>query len=231
MASPFENRRVAYHKIVRFNNSYGIRHFCDEQALNSLHFLTALRQGFCVQLLLGRAAKRLHPTPAVQVVNEGTRPRSNTSETRLRRAARKILPFEEDEAPYRRDHSPAGGRILRGVRSRGPTAVSASSISRFLGLGACAVAASGSIVPSITLIEPPACASIDVFRYSIMASSSWSDRRLITLLCSTLCSRGHSSARIFKYAAGCVRRTRSIAFGPPCRKSRSKAAINSPFNC
>jgi hypothetical protein len=31
-------------------------------------------------------------------------------------------------------------------------------------------------------------------------------------------------------AAGCVRRTRSIAFGPPCRKSRSNAAINSPFS-
>ena len=131
MASPFENRRVAYHKIVRFNNSYGIRNFCDEQALNSLHFLTAHRQGFCVQLLLGRAAKRLHPTPAVQVVNEGTRPRSNTSETRLRRAARKILPFEEDDAPYRRDHSPAGGRTLRGMRSCGPIAVSTLIISRF----------------------------------------------------------------------------------------------------
>src|SRR5262249_2861867 len=150
---------------------------------------------------------------------------------RIHRAARKILPFEEDDAPYRRDHSPAGGRILRGVRSLGPTAVSASSISRFLGLGGCAVAGAGSIVPSVTLIEPLACSSSDVFRYSIMASSSSSDRLLITLLCSSLCSRGHSSVRIFKYAAGCVRRTRSIAFGPPCRKSRSRAAINSPFNC
>ena len=127
------------------------------------------------------------------------------------------------------DH--ARGRHFLVLRSRGPTAVSASSISRFLGLGAGAVAAAGSIVPSITLIEPLACASSDVFRYSIMASSSSSDRLLITLLCSTLCSRGTSSARIFKYAAGCVRRTRSIAFGPPCRKSRSRAAINSPFNC
>src|SRR5262249_61075897 len=53
----------------------------------------------------------------------------------MHRAARKILPFEEDEAPYRRNHSPAGGRILRGMCSLGPTAVSASSISRFLGLG------------------------------------------------------------------------------------------------
>ena len=63
--------------------------------------------------------------------------------TGIHRAARKILPFEEDDAPYRRDHSPAGGRILRGMRSLGPTAVSASSISRFLGLGACALAAAG----------------------------------------------------------------------------------------
>src|SRR5215471_10761018 len=47
----------------------------------------------------------------------------------------KILPFEEDDAPYRRDHSPAGGRTLRGMRSLGPTAVSVSSISRFFGLG------------------------------------------------------------------------------------------------
>src|SRR5262245_65258687 len=108
------------------------------------------------------------------------------------RAARKVLPFEEDDAPYRRDHSLAGGRILRGMRSLGPTAVSASSISRFLGLGAYAVAAAGSILPSITLTEPPACGSSNVCRYSTIASSSWSD--LITLLCSTLCSRGISSA-------------------------------------
>src|SRR5262249_20082317 len=46
-------------------------------------------------------------------------------------STRKILPFEEDDAPYRRDHSPAGGRILRGVRSLRPTAVSASILSRF----------------------------------------------------------------------------------------------------
>jgi hypothetical protein len=31
---------------VRFNNSYDIRHFCDEQALNSLHFLTGILAGF-----------------------------------------------------------------------------------------------------------------------------------------------------------------------------------------
>src|SRR6516164_8273763 len=116
----------------------------------------------------------------------------------LHRAARKFPPFEEDEAPYRRNHPPAGGRILRGMCSLGPTAVSASSISRFLGLGACAVVAAGSIVPSITLIEPLACASSDVFRYSIIASSSSSDRSLSELLCSTLCSRGTSRARTLR---------------------------------
>ena len=35
-----------------------------------------------------------------------------------------LLPFKEDDAPYCRDHSLAGGRILRGMRSLGPTAVS-----------------------------------------------------------------------------------------------------------
>src|SRR5262249_48738012 len=45
--------------------------------------------------------------------------------------ARKILPFEEDDAPCRRDHSSAGARILRGMRSCGPIAVSTSIISRF----------------------------------------------------------------------------------------------------
>src|SRR5215471_2284090 len=110
----------------------------------------------------------------------------------------KILPFEEDDAPYRRDHSPGGGRTLRGMRSLGPTAVSASSISRFLGLGACAVAAAGSIIPSITLTEPRACASSDVSRYSTIASSCSSDSSLIRLRCSTLCSRGTSSARILR---------------------------------
>src|SRR5262249_56227117 len=61
--------------------------------------------------------------------------------------------YATTRGPYRRDHSPAGGRILRGMRSLGPTAVSASSISRFLGLGACPVPPSGSILPSLTLLD------------------------------------------------------------------------------
>src|SRR5262249_18755775 len=131
------------------------------------------------------------------IYRNGARPiQGFLEELTMHRAARKILPFEEDDAPYRRDHSPAGGRILRGMRSLRPTAVSASSISRFLGLGA--VAAAGSIVPSITLTEPLACASSDVSRYSTIASSCSSDSSLSRLRCSTLCSRGISSARILR---------------------------------
>src|SRR6516162_9437215 len=137
---------------------------------------------------------------------------------------------KEDDAPYRRDHSPAGGRILRGMRSLGPTVVSASNISRFLGLRACAVAAAGSIVPSITLTDPPACASSEVLMYSIMASSSWSDRLLITSLCSTLCSRGISRVRHRKYTPGCSRRTFAMAFSPCLRKSRRSAQMTSSLS-
>ncbi len=56
-------------------------------------------------------------------------------------------------------------------------------------------------------------------------------RLLIPAECSSFISFGTSSAHIFMYAAGCVRRTRSIAFAPPCRKFRNKAEMNSPFNC
>jgi len=49
------------------------------------------------------------------------------------------------------DHEPGGGRTLRGMRSLGPTAVSASSISRFFGLGG---SSAGSAVASITLTGP-----------------------------------------------------------------------------
>src|SRR5262249_1318423 len=150
--------------LVRFNNSYGIRHFCDEQALNSLHFLTGASAGFLRTLAASRPP-RYATTRGPCSITSGTRTSSTRSDTPKWRPtdsrsfggtddggagsiapARKILPFEEDDAPYRRDHSPAGGRTLRGMRSLGPTAVSASSISRFLGLGACAVAAAGSIV-------------------------------------------------------------------------------------
>jgi hypothetical protein len=58
--------------------------------------------------------------------------------------------------------------------------------------------ATGSIVPSITLTEWPACASSDVFRYSTIASSCSSVSYLSRLLCSALCSRGTSSARILR---------------------------------
>src|SRR5262245_39643704 len=70
MASPIENRRVAYHRIVRFNNSYGIRHFCDEQALNSSHFLTGTSAGFLRTL----AASRPPRYATTRVNRNGARP-------------------------------------------------------------------------------------------------------------------------------------------------------------
>src|SRR5262245_14521697 len=96
MALPIENRQIAYYIFVRFNNSYGIRHFCDEQVLNSLHFLTGASAGFLRTLAASRPPR-----------------------------------YATTSGPYRRDHSPGGGRILRGMRSCGPIAVSTSIISRF----------------------------------------------------------------------------------------------------
>src|SRR5262249_41145372 len=107
-------------------------------------------------------------------------------------------PVEEDDAPYRRGHSPAGGRILRGKGSPRPHALAASHTSRVFGFRTWPPAAALFLLPPISLTQPPPCASSDVCRYSIMASSSWSDRLLITLLCSTLCSRGTNSARILR---------------------------------
>src|SRR5262249_6783600 len=85
---------------------------------------------------------------------------------------------------------PAGDGTLRGLRSLGPIAVSTSIITLFLGLGgssagvAVASTAVGSIVPSISLTERPACAAREVSMYSIMASSCSSDSSLIRLRCS-----------------------------------------------
>src|SRR5262245_4287084 len=139
MALPIENRQIAYYIFVRFNNSYGIRHFCDEQALNSLHFLNGASVGFLRTLAASRPPR-----------------------------------YATTRGPYRRDHSPGGGRILRGMRSLGPTAESASSITLLLGLGesssgACRTSI-GSIVPSIIFSGAPASAASEVSRYSIMAS-------------------------------------------------------------
>src|SRR5262249_8859988 len=96
--------------------------------------------------------------------------------------------YATTRGPYRRDHSPGGG-ILRGMRSLGPTAESASSITLFLGLGESSSGpcrtSIGSIIPSITLTGPPACASSEVLMYSIMASSCSSVSSLSGLLCST----------------------------------------------
>src|SRR5262245_49881415 len=81
-----------------------------------------------------------------------------------------VLPVRRSDQPrvaarHREDQVPVDDGTLRGLRSRGPTAVSASSIRRFsLRLGgsstgrAVAGAVVGSIIPSITLAGPPACA-------------------------------------------------------------------------
>ena len=51
---------------MRFNNSYGIRHFCDEQALNSLHFLTGHFGRVFAYTSCVEAAKIRHDTRALQ---------------------------------------------------------------------------------------------------------------------------------------------------------------------
>src|SRR5262249_41795261 len=63
-----------------------------------------------------------------------------------------------------------------------------------------------------------------------MASSSSSVSSLSGFLCSTLCSRGTSSARILRYAAGCVRRTFAMAFSPCVEKSLSNAQITASLS-
>jgi hypothetical protein len=40
----------------------------------------------------------------------------------------------------------------------------------------------------------------------------------------------HEERTILRYAAGCVFRTLAIAAGPPCRKSRNNAEMNSELN-
>src|SRR6516164_6119476 len=86
-----------------------------------------------------------------------------------------------------------------------------------------------SAFPSITFALC-ALASNDALRSSTMASSSSSVRLLSGLLCSTLCSRGTSSAQIFMYAAGCVLRTFSIAAAPCFLKSAANARRKSLLN-
>jgi hypothetical protein len=48
--------------VVRFNNSYSIRHFTGERALNSLHFLTAASAGFLRTHLLPKDRSTLELT-------------------------------------------------------------------------------------------------------------------------------------------------------------------------
>src|SRR5262249_8351782 len=89
------------------------------------------------------------------------------------------------------DHEPGGGRTLRGMRSLGPTAVSALSISRFFDLGG---SSAGSAVASIIFAGAPACVASEVSMYSIMTSSYSSVKSLSGLLCPNWCSPGTRSA-------------------------------------
>ena len=123
---------------------------------------------------------------------------------------------------------------LLGLRSFGPTAVSAASMILFgrLALGGSTGAGSAVVStasPSISLAWSPARAASDAFMCSIMASSCSSGSET-ALLCSILCSRGTSKAKTFRYAPGCVRRTFAMRVVPCSRKSRSSAQMTASLN-
>src|SRR5262249_59410030 len=119
MALPIENRQIAYYTSCALTTliTYGI--FCNARVLNSLHFLNGASAGFLRTLAASR--------PPRYATIRG--PYSTTSGTRIfsTRSAParqvqgllggadddgagsiaphgKLLPFEEDDAPYRRDH-------------------------------------------------------------------------------------------------------------------------------
>ena len=108
---------------------------------------------------------------------------------RIHRAALKILPSKKTTRHIVESLARWRSHLARNALPRADCRVGLQH-QPVLGLESCAVAAAGSIVPSITLTKPPACASSEVLMYSIMASSCSSVRSLIGLLCSTLCSRG-----------------------------------------
>src|SRR5262249_21379990 len=65
---PYPLRTVLH--LVRFNNSYRIRHFCNPRVLNSLHFLTGTSAGFLRTLAASRPARYA----TTQVHRNGARP-------------------------------------------------------------------------------------------------------------------------------------------------------------
>jgi hypothetical protein len=87
----------------------------------------------------------------------------------------------------------------------------------------------GLAVPSITL-GFSACAASIARIAAIACSSSSSLNDETPPECSTFISRGIKSAQIFRYAAGCVRRTFATAFSPCLRKSRKIAQMTSSLN-
>src|SRR5262249_24662419 len=78
--------------------------------------------------------------------------------------------YATTRGPYRRDHSPAGGRILRGRRSLGPTALSASSISR---LGLCLDLGNGAA--SVTARWEPEAPQAPHLARATSIAASWRD--------------------------------------------------------
>src|SRR5215467_5576217 len=85
MALPIENRQIAYYTSCALTTLMAYAIFCDEQVLNSLHFLTGTSAGFLRTALAGLgppkgSTRRLQ----FKLANEGTRPRSNTSATSYR---------------------------------------------------------------------------------------------------------------------------------------------------
>src|SRR5262245_50163520 len=115
---------------------------------------------------------------------------------RLRLQARQRWPRHAGVAalPRAQEH-PAHGALHRN---------GARSLQELLALTAVGAGKLGVASPSITLAFAPAsrCASISLIS-SIERSICSVVMSLIALLCSTLCSRGTSRARILRYAAGC----------------------------
>ena len=162
---------------MRFNNSYDIRHFCDEQALNSLHFLTGRSAGFLRTL----AASRL-PRYAT------TRgPYSTTSGKSCDHVRGRHFLVLCSRGPIAVSASIINRFGLRFVGS--DMAFSAASGDGPLGTGK----AAGSAVPSMTFAASPARAASMVWMSSMACSISSSLIALTPPECSTFTSRGHNN--------------------------------------
>jgi hypothetical protein len=127
--------------------------------------------------------------------------------------------------------APGGDATFRfRLSSLGPTAVSASSISRFFGLGGSSAggAVTCSIVPSISLTERPAwrCKrGLDVFDHVLKLLVRQVLER-IAVLDLVLARDQHGD----NFQPGCSRRTFAMAFSPCREKSLSNAQITASLS-